>query len=90
MSATVEAPAATSLRIEDLHVDRGAREVLEGVSIDMQTGGLTAELPAGRLSERPSPAPLRKKDSLPATADAPPDSDHPAPPASKPPSGAST
>ncbi len=35
MSATVEAPPATSLRIEDLHVSRGAREVLEGVTIDI-------------------------------------------------------
>ncbi len=44
MTATVEAPAATSLRIEDLHVDRGAREVLEGVSIDITPGEVTALL----------------------------------------------
>ncbi len=44
MSATVEAPAATTLRIEDLHVDRGAREVLEGVSIDIAPGEVTALL----------------------------------------------
>ena len=44
MTATVEAPAATNLRIEDLHVDRGAREVLEGVSIDITPGEVTALL----------------------------------------------
>ena len=44
MSATVEAPPATSLRIEDLHVSRGAREVLEGVTIDITPGEVTALL----------------------------------------------
>ena len=44
MTATVEAPSTTNLRIEDLHVDRGAREVLEGVSIDITPGEVTALL----------------------------------------------
>jgi branched-chain amino acid transport system ATP-binding protein len=44
VTATVEAPATTNLRIEDLHVDRGAREVLEGVSIDITPGEVTALL----------------------------------------------
>jgi branched-chain amino acid transport system ATP-binding protein len=44
VSATVEAPAATMLRVEDLHVRRGAREVLEGVSIDITPGEVTALL----------------------------------------------
>jgi branched-chain amino acid transport system ATP-binding protein len=44
VSATVEAPAATTLRIEDLHVVRGAREVLEGVTIEIPRGEVTALL----------------------------------------------
>ncbi len=44
MSATVEAPAATALRIEDLRVARGAREVLEGVTLDIPPGEVTALL----------------------------------------------
>ncbi len=44
MSATVEAPAATALRIEDLRVARGAREVLEGVTIEIAPGEVTALL----------------------------------------------
>jgi branched-chain amino acid transport system ATP-binding protein len=41
---TVDAPPATTLRIEDLHVSRGAREVLEGVTIDITPGEVTALL----------------------------------------------
>jgi branched-chain amino acid transport system ATP-binding protein len=44
VSATVDAPPTTSLRIEDLHVSRGAREVLEGVSIEIPPGEVTALL----------------------------------------------
>jgi branched-chain amino acid transport system ATP-binding protein len=44
VSATVEAPPATTLRIEDLHVSRGAREVLEGVTIEITPGEVTALL----------------------------------------------
>jgi branched-chain amino acid transport system ATP-binding protein len=44
VSATVDAPAATMLKIEDLHVSRGAREVLEGVTIEIPPGEVTALL----------------------------------------------
>jgi branched-chain amino acid transport system ATP-binding protein len=44
VSATVDAPPTTSLRIENLHVSRGAREVLEGVSIEIAPGEVTALL----------------------------------------------
>jgi branched-chain amino acid transport system ATP-binding protein len=44
VSATVDAPPKTHLRIEDLHVARGAREVLEGVTIDIAPGEVTALL----------------------------------------------
>jgi branched-chain amino acid transport system ATP-binding protein len=44
VSATVDAPPSTSLRIEDLHVSRGARQVLEGVTIEITPGEVTALL----------------------------------------------
>ncbi|MEA2180663.1 MAG: branched-chain amino acid transport system ATP-binding protein [Solirubrobacteraceae bacterium] len=44
MSATVDAPPTTTLRIEDLHVSRGARQVLEGVNIEIPPGEVTALL----------------------------------------------
>jgi branched-chain amino acid transport system ATP-binding protein len=44
VSATVEAPPTTSLRIEGLHVSRGAREVLEGVTLEIVPGEVTALL----------------------------------------------
>jgi branched-chain amino acid transport system ATP-binding protein len=44
VSATVDAPATTALRIEDLRVARGAREVLEGVSLEIPPGEVTALL----------------------------------------------
>jgi len=42
--SVVEAPPATSLRIEDLRVSRGAREVLEGVTLEIAPGEVTALL----------------------------------------------
>jgi len=42
--SVVDAPATTALRIEDLHVARGAREVLEGVSLEIPPGEVTALL----------------------------------------------
>jgi branched-chain amino acid transport system ATP-binding protein len=44
VSATVDAPPSTTLRIEDLHVSRGARQVLEGVTIEITPGEVTALL----------------------------------------------
>jgi branched-chain amino acid transport system ATP-binding protein len=44
VSGTVEAPPETALRIDDLHVARGAREVLTGVTIDIPPGEVTALL----------------------------------------------
>jgi branched-chain amino acid transport system ATP-binding protein len=44
VSATVDAPPTTTLRIEDLHVSRGARQVLEGVNIEIPPGEVTALL----------------------------------------------
>jgi branched-chain amino acid transport system ATP-binding protein len=42
--AVAEAPAATALKIEDLRVARGAREVLEGVTLEIAPGEVTALL----------------------------------------------
>jgi branched-chain amino acid transport system ATP-binding protein len=44
VTATVEAPAGTVLRLENLRVQRGAREVVSGVSLDIPAGEVTALL----------------------------------------------